>query len=107
MLLRPLGAMNGWRGGWGANSARGTAGAPVKVGAVVLPSGIGWAGMAAPRAGGAWARMTATMSAAASEHLGAVVEARVSRCARVAVIASSRSEIAEWPGIFALRHPPC
>src|SRR4051794_4568141 len=52
--------MNGWRGGSGADTGLGVAGAPMNVGAEVLPSGIGWAGTAADAAGAA---MNATAAA--------------------------------------------
>ncbi len=51
MLLRPLGAMNGWRGGSGELSRRGVAGTPSKAGGGTVSGsfGIGSAAGAARR----------------------------------------------------------
>src|SRR3989442_8384376 len=52
MLLRPFGAMNGWEGTVGAETALGLAGTPMNDGTLPAsgPSGIGW-GATAARAG--------------------------------------------------------
>src|SRR5687768_6991298 len=71
MLLRPLAAMNGCDGTAGARTRLGWAGAPMKAGGLVAsgPSGMGWAGTAAPAGEAA---MITHVTIAASAATGAV-----------------------------------
>ena len=46
MFERAFGAMNGWRGGSGANTGAGVAGLPSNAGSEFGPSGMGWAASA-------------------------------------------------------------